>query len=87
MKEKMNFITQDKDYAPFLYACSQNALVGFVSESTQDGIVFWEFTPNFIAKDLIKKYEMRLPLGIPEKDISDAKDVFWRRVYDAKNGY
>lgn len=85
MKDDSIFISKDKQYSPFLFACSQRSLVMFVDESVVNGVVMWEFSPEPVAKELIKKFEMRLSVGIPEKDLIEAVNSFWRRVSDAKD--
>ena len=84
--QKSTLPTNDKDYAPLLLACSYNSLVAFVGETVQGSLVIWEFSPRFVAKELISKYELKVPLGIPEKDLADAKDFFWRRVNEVRSG-
>ncbi len=83
-EEKQTFRTNDKDYAPFLLCCSYNGIIKYIAEHISGDLVIWEFSPSARAKELINKYELKIPLGLPKKDLSDAKDFFWRRVHEIR---
>lgn len=87
MRKNETLITNDKEYAPFLLACSFHGLITFVSSYNQGGVVHWEFQPRDAALLLIHKYDVKLGLNIPEKDLIEATNVFWRKVHDAKAEY
>jgi hypothetical protein len=80
-------ITSDKQHVPFLLACSFHGHLNYVRNFSQNSVVYWEFTPKETALLLINKYDVKLPLGVPEKDVIDATNIFWKRVYDAKVDY
>jgi len=85
MKEINIFVTNSKIHAPFLLACSFNGYISFIRSFTQNDIVYWEFTPYEKAHELIDKFEVKVDPNVPLKDIFAAQDVFWRKVYEAKN--
>ncbi|HCC41851.1 TPA: hypothetical protein DEP93_00040 [candidate division WWE3 bacterium] len=84
MEEKSNFITNDKRYSPFLFACSMNGYLVYIREFTQHKTIYFEFSPREKAKQLIDQFEVKNPLCIPERDLFDAIEYFWKKVYDAK---
>lgn len=87
MNNTENLITQDKVHAPFLITCSFNGYIKFVRSFSKNSVVYWEFSPLDKAQSLVEKFDVKIDPDIPLRDIFSAQEVFWRKVYEAKNDY
>lgn len=76
----------DKVNAPFLLAASFNGLVKFLGEHTQNGILYWEFTPKNKVQLLINQLRTKTEPHIPAKDLFEAIDTWWKQVAEIRNG-
>lgn len=76
----------DKVNAPFLLAASFNGLVKFLGGHTQNGILYWEFTPKNKVQLLINQFGTKTEPHIPAKDLFEAIETWWKQVAEIRNG-
>lgn len=76
-------IEKDKIYAPFLLAASFLGQIQFHGSHSQNGILYWHFTPKNKALQLIAQMQTKSEPHIPAKDLFEAIDAFWKQVREA----
>lgn len=79
-------IDNDKVNSPFLLACSFSGLIDFEGSYSNEGVIFWKFSPREKARSLLNKFYTKTEPHIPAKDLFEAIEVFWRQVGELKNG-
>ncbi len=77
-------IENSKSFAPFLLAASFQGLLAFKGHYTQNGIVFWIFSPKDTAQKLIDQFQTKTDPHIPAQDIFNAIETFWEKVSSYK---
>jgi hypothetical protein len=80
------YIENDKINAPFLLAASFNGLIQFLGNYSQNGIIYWKFSPKEKALDLIDQFRTKTEPRIPAKDLFEANEFFWRKVALVRKG-
>lgn len=86
--EKLNnlHIEKDKWNAPFLLAASFHNLINFLGSYSQDGILYWQFSPKDKAEQLVSQFRTKTSPLIPAIDLFEAIDVFWKQISKERNG-
>jgi len=79
------YVEKDKWNCPFLLACSFNGLLKFEGSSSQNGVLFFEFSPKDKALNLIKQLRQKKDPKISFLDFIQATDTFWKEVYGLRN--
>lgn len=79
-------IENDKQYAPFLLAASFNKLIKFIGSFSQNGVLYWQFSPKDKAQILIEQFKTKTEQQIPARDVFEAIETFWQQVSSSRNG-
>lgn len=79
-------IEKDKTNSPFLLASSFCGLIKFVGSYSQDGVIYWQFSPKNKAQTLLNKFYTKTEPHIPARDLFEAIEVFWKQVSELRDG-
>ena len=79
------YIENDKISAPFLLAASFNSFIEFVGSHSENGVLYWHFTPREKALTLLDQLHTKTEPHIPAQDLFTAIATFWKQVNKAKN--
>ncbi len=79
-------VEKDKILAPFLLAASFNGLLQFIKSYTENGIIYWQFSPKEKAQVLINQFHTKTEPHIPARDLFEAITTFWKQITQARNG-
>src|SRR3989344_3422133 len=79
------YVEKDKWNAPFLLAASFQNLIQFNGSYTQNGILYWQFSPKDKAISLVEQFRTKTNPTIPAKDLFEAISVFWQQIAKTKN--
>lgn len=80
------YIENDKRNAPFLLAASFQGLIVFQGDYSQNGVLYWQFSPKSKAEELISQFKTKTNPPIPARDLFEAIDAFWEQVSHVKGG-
>lgn len=80
------YIENDKTYSPYLLAASFCGFIKFEGNFSKDRVLYWKFSPEVIAKQLINQFETKTEPHIPAKDLFEAIETFWKQVSELKDG-
>lgn len=87
MKQFSNLhIENDKISAPFLLAASFNGFIKFAGSHSENGVLYWHFTPGKKALTLLDQLHTKTEPHIPAQDLFTAIETFWKQVTKARNG-
>lgn len=73
-------IEKDKLHCPLLLAASFQDYLKFSGSHSQNGTLFWHFTPKDQALFIIDKFRTKTEPHIPARDLFEAIDTFWHQV-------
>ncbi len=79
-------IENDKINAPLLLAASFQGLIKFIGSYTNNGVVYWQFSPKEKVHTILEQFRTRTEPHIPAKDLFDAIETFWKQVASTRNG-
>jgi len=80
-----SYIENNKFQAPFLLAASFQALIKFQGRSINNGVLFWQFSPQVKAKLLIDQFKTKTEPHIPAKDLFEAIETWWQEITEMKD--
>ena len=80
------YIEKDKTNAPFLLASSFAGLVTYLGSYSQNGILYWKFSPKDKALILIDQLRTKTAPHIQAQDLFQAINFFWKQVAEIRNG-
>lgn len=87
MEECMNLhIENDKINAPFLLAASFHGLVEFVGRSSDNSVLYWQFSPKDKVLKLLEQFNTKTEPHIPARDLFEAINTWWQEVAEMRNG-
>ncbi|MBI5452868.1 hypothetical protein HY945_05400 [Candidatus Gottesmanbacteria bacterium] len=79
------YIEKDKVNAPFLLSASFNNLVEFIGSYSQNGILYWQFSPKDKVLTLLDQFNTKKEPHIPARDLFSAIETFWKQVVKTRN--
>ncbi len=79
-------IENDKRNSPYLLAASFIGLITFNGSYLNNGVLYWKFSPQNKALELLEQLNTKTEPHIPAQDIFTAIETFWRQVAKARNG-
>lgn len=79
------YIEKDKINAPFLLSASFNNLIEFIGSYSQNGILYWQFSPKDKVLTLLDQFNTKKEPHIPARDLFAAIETFWKQVSKTKN--
>jgi hypothetical protein len=80
------YIENDKTNAPFLLAASFSGLIKFVGTQKQGSVLYWQFSPNDKAEELVSQLQTKTEPHIPARDLFEAISTFWKQIQLLRNG-
>lgn len=80
-----SYIENNKINAPFLLAASFIGLLKFKGNFVDNGVLYWQFSPENKAKQLINQLETKTEPHIPARDLFEAIETFWKQVSEIRN--
>lgn len=79
------YIENDKWACPFLLAASFHHLIDFKGSFTNNGVLYWQFSPKDKALLLITQLHTKTNPPIPARDLLEATETFWQEVAKTRN--
>jgi hypothetical protein len=79
-------IENDKHNAPYLLAASFKGIIQFNGSYTQNGVLYWQFSPKDKVLTLLEQLNAKTEPHIAAQDLFTAIETFWRQVAKARNG-
>lgn len=80
------YIENDKYNAPLLLAASFQGLIKFLGSYSENGVLYWQFSPKEKALGILEQYQTKTEPHIPAKDLFEAISTFWKSVSRMRNG-
>lgn len=77
-------IENDKINAPFLLSACFCGLIKFIGSYSQNGVVYWQFSPKEKVQTLLTQFSTKTEPHIPARDLFEAIDTFWKQVSEAR---
>lgn len=85
-KNKNAHIENNKNYCPYLLAASFSKFINFNGSLIKENTLYWKFSPEKKAIDLISLFQTRTEPHIPARDLFEAIEIFWKQVDQMKKG-